>query len=813
MFKSYWTIAWRTLVRNKVYTLVNVLGLAMGVCACLVIWVIARYEFSFDRGHPDGYRIYRINSFEQYLKNESKRRTPSVLAALPEAVRRNLAGVETVAPYHLLSGAVATVVGAGKTKAAYAAEPIITGPEYFRIMHYDWLVGDAAAALDVPFSVVLTEKKARQYFGTGPLEAMIGRQVVYDDSLPVNVTGIVRDWSEHTDFPYDQFISLSTAPHSWLYQALGLDPASDRKSPAFCSVLVKLEERADATKVGAALSALADRNKWLSGLVTGVELQPLSAVHFTPVGADPGGSFRTSQLSTLYALLSISLFILTLAIINYVNLATAQSLTREKEISIRKVMGSGRGNLIVQSLAETFLLTALAGLLALLAVRPVLEAFHQFVPEGLRFEPFALTNLLFLLGMVVVTTLFAGLYPARLLSAHSPVDTLKGVGAPKGGGKWWLRKGLIVFQFTVSLIFIIGTMVIGRQIGYMLHKDLGFTSDAIVEFNTNSRKDSAGIARVKLLEAAVAHLPGIVAVARQNMPPTGMDRGMFTIKYLPKGDEPIRVEAILADEHYLGLYGIQLLAGRGAFASDTLREVVINESLSKLLGFSRPEQAIGQKITNRGVSVPIVGVVADFHKYSYREPIQPLLIAVMRCTDIAFRMDVRGERAGSAKAILARVEQQFNAFYPHEPFEISFLDDEIAQMYAREQTMEWLMNIATVVTLFISCIGLLGLTLFTTERRTREIGIRKVLGARVSDILLLLGKEFVVLVGIALVVASAVGWYLMHRWLEDFAYRVSVGVGVFLLAGGALLVVTVLTVGVQALRAALVNPVRSLRVQ
>jgi putative ABC transport system permease protein len=810
MFKSYWTIAWRTLVRNKVYTLVNVLGLALGVCACLVIWVIVRYEFSFDRGHPDGSRIYRINSYEQFLKNEPKRRTPSVLTALPEAIRKNLAGVETVAPYHFLTDAVATVVRVGKAKVEYAAEPIVTGPEYFRIMRYDWLVGDAATALEVPFSVVLTEKKARQYFGPGSLEKMIGRQVIYNDSLPVNVTGIVRDWNEHTDFPYDQFISLSTAPHSWLYQALGLDPAVSQKGLPSCRVLVKLEERADPGKVSAALSALAEREKWLGRLVTGVELQPLSAVHFTAGSSD--GAIRTSQLSTLYALLSIALFILALAIVNYVNLATAQSLTREKEISIRKVMGSGRGNLIFQLLAETFLLTALAGLVAVTMVGPVLGAFHRFVPEGLRYEPFALTNLLFLLGITVVTTLLAGLYPARLLSAHSPVDTLKGVGAPRGGGKWWLRKGLIVFQFTVSLTFIIGTMVIGRQIGYMLHKDLGFKSDAVVDFNTNERKDSVGMARVKLLEAAIGRLPGIVAVARENMPPTGMDRGMFTIKYLPKSDEQVRVEAILADEHYLDLYNIRLLAGRSAFASDTLREVVINESLSKLLGFGRPDQAIGQKVTNRGVSVPIVGVVADFHKYSYHDPIQPLLIAVMRCTDIAFRMDTRGQPAGSAKAILARVEQQFKAFYPHAPFEFSFLDDEIAQMYEREQTMEWLMNIATVVTLFISCIGLFGLTLFTTARRTREIGIRKVLGARVGNILVMLGKDFVVLVGIALVVASAGGWWLMHRWLEDFAYRVSIGVGVFLLAGGALLVVTVVTVGAQALRAALVNPVKSLRV-
>jgi hypothetical protein len=275
-------------------------------------------------------------------------------------------------------------------------------------MRYDWLAGDAATALADPFSVVLTEKKARQYFGTGSLDGMIGRQIVYNDSLPVHVTGIVLDWPGHTDFPFNQFISLSTAPHSWLYQALWLDPAIPQKGiPGSSHVLVKLEERADPRKVGAALSALAEREKWLGGLMTGVELQPLSAVHFTP---------------------------------------------------------------------------------------------------AVRFEPFAPANLLFLSGITIITTLLAGLYPARLLSAHS----------------------------------------------------------------------------------AIGHLPGIAAVARENMPPTGMDRGLFTIQYLARSEEHIPVEGIKADEHYLDLYNIRLLAGKGAFASDTLREVVINESLSKLLGFSRP---------------------------------------------------------------------------------------------------------------------------------------------------------------------------------------------------------------------------------
>ena len=803
-------MAWRTLVRNKIYTVVNVLGLALGICACLVIWVVVRYEFSFDRNHPDGSRVYRINSYMQILKDEPERLTTTVLAGLPEAVRKEVPGVEIVAPYHILGHDTATVVGTGKHKTNYPAKPIVAGPEYFRIMTYDWLAGNEQTALVNPFSVVLTESSARKYFGTGPLNNLIGREIVYQDSLHVHVSGIVADWSGHTDFPYTDFISESTVDHSFLLQTLGLDPSQAHGFGTMEAALLKLGPTTDPGRVNAEVSAVYERLGLNRSLWPRVELQPLRAVHFTATGSESGIS--TSQLSVLYALLSTALFILVLAIINYVNLATAQSLTREKEISIRKVMGSGRINLIAQLLTETFLLTALAGMIAVTAAGPVLHVFQQFIPPGLQFSPFAPANLLFLPGITVVTTLLAGLYPARLLSAHSPVAALKGAGAPKGSEKWWLRRGLIVFQFTISLFFIMGTMVIGRQIFFMTHHDLGFRSDAIVSFyNTDAGTDSVGTARS--LEAAIRQVPGVADVARENMPPMGTDRGLFTIRSGANSTDRLRVEALMADEHYIPLYGIRLLAGRNLFPGDTLKEVVINESLSRALGFRSPDEAIGKQIYTSNKYVPIVGVVADFHKYSYRAPIQPLLIAGMACTDIAVRLETRGRSAGEVRAILARIERQWKAFYPHRSFEFRFFDDDIAQLYQREQTMEWLMDIATGITLLISCIGLFGLTLFTTGRRTREIGIRKVMGARVTDILTLLGKDFVVLMLIALVIASAGAWYGMHRWLQNYAYRVSIGADVFLLAGGALLLVTVLTVGAQSLKAALVNPIKSLRTE
>ncbi|PWT72236.1 MAG: hypothetical protein C5B59_16145 [Bacteroidetes bacterium] len=808
MFKSYWTIAWRTISRNKIYTLVNVAGLALGTCACLVIWVVVHYEFSFDRDRPDRDRIYRINSYEQLLKNEPERLTPMVAADLPAAVRKGAPGVDIVASYRVLPNDTALVTG--EKKQPYAVRSIVAGPEYFQVMVYQWLAGNARIAMEQPFGVVLTESRARLYFGQGALNGFIGRQIVYQDSLPVHVTGIVADYPGNTDFAYTDFISWSTVDHSFLLQTLELDPEVQYKEPPVLNVLVKLAPRTDPVRTAGVISNIF---KGLpAGILTRVELQPLSQVHFTQSIGDT--TLTTRQVSTLYSLLAIAFFILALAIINYVNLATAQSLSREKEITIRKVMGSGRARLTAQLLTETAMLTSLAGMIAVLFVGPTLSLFHEYLPKQLVFQPLSPANLLFLLGIIVTVTLLAGLYPARMFSTHSPARSLSGGNTYRGSGKWWLRKGLIVFQFTVALLFIIGTMTMGRQIGFMMHKELGFRTDAIVEFITGQRTDSAGLSRVKLLEHAIAGLPGVAAVSRNNMLPGGTrDRGISLVYYRRLSDDPIRAETIKADENYIPLFGVRLLAGRNLFPSDTLKEVVINESLSRQLGFHTPDEAVGVQINVRSKDVSIVGVVADFHKYSFREPIQPLLIAGISCIDLAVRLDMKGETAAEAHATLSRIERRWKEFIPHRPFEYYFFDDEIAQMYQREMSLQWLMNIATGITVFISCIGLFGLTLFTTERRTREIGIRKVMGARVTDILTLLGRDFVLLVGIALVIATAGGWWMMHRWLQDYAYRVMIGPDIFLLAGGALLVVTVLTVGIQSLRAALVNPVKSLRTE
>ncbi len=806
MLKSHFMIAWRVLERNKVYAAVNVLSLALGICACIVIGTIAKYEFSFDRHQPNRDRIYQVVSYRQITNDDPVTVVPIVPPELPAIMATDLPGAEKVAPYHLLPDATVNIPEApGHT---FMAKPIVAGPEYFSIMHYSWLVGSPEIALTEPFKVVLTEKSARLYFGPLSPEAILGRRIVYNDSVTVSVAGIIKDWSHNTDFPFTDFISISTARQKFLAGTLGLDTANAKDIPYTSRVLLKLAKGVDAKHVNASLTSLFNRSlhpKFYSG----AGLQRLSEIHFAASDSDAG--IRTRNKPTLYILMAISVFILLLAIINYVNLATAQSISRDKEISIRKVLGSSRTSIILQFLSETLVLTLLAIVLASLFVQPVLSAFRTFIPEGVHFDPLEFGTLFFLLCITIITTLLAGIYPARLLSSSRPKLSLQNAAASRGSEKWWLRRALIVFQFTVSLAFIIGSLVIGRQIHFMLHTDPGFHSDAIGSVSTNESGNN--MERVKLIESALSSLPGVSQVARQDMPPMGMDMGITTVQYAALPDQKISVQMIKGDENYIPLYKIRLLSGRNLLPSDTMREVVVNESLSRLLGFTEPEQAIGKMIFTRNKIVPIVGVVADFHKSSFREVVKPLLITGMACTDLAIRLETKNRPASEARIILSRVQEEWKNFYPHTPFEFSFLDDEIAQLYRKEQTTSWLMKIAMGITLFICCIGVFGLTMFTAQRKTKEIGIRKVLGASISDILVLMGKDFMYLVLFALIIASPIAWLFMNRWLQDFAYRISFGPDLFLLSGAALLAVTLITVSWYSLKAARSNPVNSLKVE
>ena len=808
MIRNYFKIAWRNIVRHKIFTFINVLGLATGICICLVIYGIASFEYSFDTFHPDKERVYRLVA-ETVENTGDKGGRDQIPAPIPVAGHASLPGLQEMVAYIPYPAKIA--IGGGghavfdnKLINSWGVSSILTGAAWFNIFKYDWLAGNAAGALSRPFQLVITESRARLYFGWLTLDKMIGRQVIFNDSLRLTVSGIVKDWNKNTDFPYTEFISIGTIDNSFLKKDLNLTDWGNEHGGHDTRALVKLAPGASPAAVDRQLAGLIGRNMKIdSGTSFRVRLQALADVHFN-ASIDDGR--RKAHLPTMYGLEAIAVFILLIAAINFINLSTAMSIRRAKEIGIRKVLGSKRADLIFQFLAETLILTFFSLCLALLFVQPVLGAFHSFLPDGIRFHFGSPATMSFVLCLLLVTALLAGLYPAKVLSSYEPVVVLKGGDVHLGGRKGYLRKGLIVFQFTVSLVFIIGVLVVRDQINYIRNKDLGFESHAVVSIDTDWQ-DS--LSKVSLLAEEIKHVPGVEQVALQSFPPLTPIYTGLTVQY--KGKTPIEVPGVVqcGDEHFIALYKMKLLAGRNYRNSN---EYVINETCAKALGFADARAAIGQIIGIAG-DHPIVGVVADFHEKSLREVIKPVVFLNIQpgMRNIAVKLAGSGGQAGSLSSTLGQIEKEWKSVYPGQPFVYSFLDESIAAMYTQERKTAILISVAMFLTIFISCMGLLGLSMFNAQQRTREIGIRKVLGASVANIMALLSRDFVVLVALAFAIASPVAWYFMNEWLQGFAYRIFIGWWIFGLAGFGAVSVALLTVGFHSFKAAVANPVKSLR--
>jgi ABC-type antimicrobial peptide transport system permease subunit len=523
---------------------------------------------------------------------------------------------------------------------------------------------------------------------------------------------------------------------------------------------------------------------------------------------------RTAHKPTLYGLMAIAFFILLLAIINFVNLSTAQSIRRAKEIGVRKVLGGSRLSLVFQFLTETMILTSFSTALGLLLVNPTLYFFRSFLPPGLSFRIFDPATILILTVTTFITALLAGWYPAKVLSSYAPALTLAAASESRAGRQWLLRKGLIVFQFTVSLVFIIGSIVITDQLKYARNIDPGFNADAILTVET-PRGDS--LSKITVLKEMFRKIPGIDQVALQWVSPmTDNTRGM-RLKIRPTDKKDIGVTQVAGDESFIPLYQIRLLAGRNLTASDSVKEFVINETLARRLGYSKFDQALGATLYWNDRPYPIVGVVADFHTKSLHDPITPLCIINRpeREGTLAIKLASKGNRVQmiSVTAVLSRAEKAWKSIYPDKPFSYRFYDESLALLYEKDSQTATLINTSMGIAIFISCIGLFGLALFTAEKRAKEVSIRKILGASVKSITFLLCKDFILLVIIALITASPIAWYGMNRWLRSFAFHIDIGITTFIIAGAAAVTIALLTVAWQAVRAARANPIKNLKTE
>lgn len=811
MISNYFKTAWRHIIRHKHYTAINIVGLALGICGCLVIYLIASFEFSFDTFHPDKDRIYCVDASLSSASNghgHGIEHWNAVPAPLPDAMRSEMSGLEKVAAFQHYNPRVKIMEENKTVKTFDGMRAIIAEPDYLDILRYTWLSGDRKTALNQPLTVVLTQSRAKTYFGDLHPEEIIGKRITYDDSLNVTVTGILKDWNKNSDFNFSEFISFSTINSSFLKNQFQLDNWYNLNSSS--QELVKLPANVSPSKIDAQFPSFVKRHLDPdSHTQLHIRLQPFTGIHFH---REYGGGGMKADLAVLYILSAVAIFILLIAAVNFINLSTALSIQRTKEIGIRKVLGSGRKAILIQFLTETFTLALLAVVIAVVTVQPLLKLFADYIPPGVNFQIANLSTWLFLLGIAVFTTLLAGLYPARLLSAFRAAYSLKGEVNDKIGQKGHLRKSLIVFQFTLSLIFIIGTIVISKQLDFMQTQDLGFKPNAIITLRS-LWNDRTG--KMKVLAEQLKLVPGVNQVITEAFPPMGFVHMGNGIRLQGSGDQPIQVSVHAGNEYYLPFYGMKVVAGRNLFHSDSVREYLINQTAARALGFSNPRQAVGKLLIlgegNQGL--PIAGVVADFYENSFHQQIMPIVIANNPRVEngIALKLDASEYSKSDIQKLVSAIEKQWKIVYPEEPFEYSFLGDSIARLYESDKQTQWLMKTATLITIFISCMGLFGLAMFTTERRTKEIGIRKVMGASVTNILYMLSREITALVAISLCVASPVAAFFMQKWLQGFAYRTSLNLWAFIVAGSGVLFIALATISYQAIKAAAANPVISLR--
>lgn len=816
MFKNHFTVAFRNFWRNKTFSFINVLGLSIGISASLVIFLIVYYEKSYDRFEKDGGRIYRVVMDTKF--NGMEGNSAAVPAPLSSAIQNEVTGIDETVPVMTFQGdGTAKVIvenNAGKEVIFKKQEDIVfTNPQYFQLLPFKWVEGSQQTSLKEPFSVVLSESKAQIYFPDVAMSDIIGKQIKYNDVTAI-VTGIVKDLNEHTSFNANEFISFSTIAKTNLQNQFMMDVWNDWMS--YSSVYLKISKNNTSLKAEQQINSLykkynkdahKDANNYMS-----FKLQPLNDIHFNSTYA----SFnqRIANNKTLYGLTAIAIFLLLLGCINFINLTTAQASHRAKEIGIRKTMGSSKRNLVFQFLSETFLITLIATILSLGLTPLLLKIFADFIPAGLKFDLFNQPSLIVFLVLLISTVSFlSGLYPALILSGFKPVLVLKNQ-AFSGSSQTrnaWVRKTLTVSQFVIAQFFVIATVMISRQIDYSINMDMGFNKEAVIYFDLP--RDTVKTHAPQLMNEIKA-LPGVAMASSAFLAPAEEGAAFANISY-NNGKEELKPNAQIrwGDPDFIKLYDIKILAGRNVLPSDTVKELLINESYAHALGFANADDALNIQLKMWKKSVPVVGIMKDFHDLSVKSIINP--VAFGAANGNIFHVKLNANNAGGVqwKSTIAGIENAYKQIYPAEDFNYKFMDETIAKFYTAEQKTAGLLKLATGLTILISCLGMLGLVIYTTNIRTKEIGIRKILGASASNIVSILSKDFVKLVLIAFVIAAPAAWWAVYKWLQEYAYKTNMSWWIFVMCGLFMLLIALITLSIQTIKSAVANPVKSLRTE
>lgn len=808
MWQRSWKIAWRNLWRQRNYTLINVLGMAVSIGACLLLFRLVRYERSFDRHHSNFDRIGRV--ITQSVSAEETAYTPGIPIPAMDAMQSGVPQFEQFARLHSFwpQITVVTTPGGSDGEKKFATDDMkevsaFIEPAFFRIFDWQWLAGDPVSTLTEPNSAVLTQRVAEKCFGSW--KNAPGKMILLDNAVEVAVKGVISNPPDNSDFPFNLLVSYETLrkhPDDFgFYPEWGSNSSNDQAWALL--PLASQFAQADALLAGIGKEEYKNDHARVKHL-----LQPLARQHFD----DEVGHLGTHTVTQgrLLTLSLIGLLILIMACFNFINLATAQASSRSKEVGVRKTLGSSRQQLIGQFLGETALtvLTAVAlgavfaGLLA-----PLMSQVSD-VPANLAFlsDPVMLA---FLLVLTVGVSLVAGFYPAIVLAGFDPVQAIKNKISSRTIGGVSLRKALVFFQFCIAQALIIGTLVAVSQMNHIRNMDLGFDADLVYTLSGLS-SDSAGLTRLETFKTQLLQLPSVESVSFGTDVPSSGNNWYTNFGYgRGKNDAPFTTSLKMADADYLKTYGLRLVAGRPYIQTDTVREVIVNMTLLRKLGVTDPQEAIGQEIRLGGSAwKPIVGVVNDFNSSSARDPLRPIVIACRKKFYDVAGIKIRPENMA---ATTAAIKQTFETNFPEKVYHGRYFDERIAEFYRDEDRFTAITKSFALLAVFISCLGLFGLASLLAAQKTKEIGIRKVLGASVSSVVGLLSKDFLLLVLLAFLAAAPLAWWSMNLWLENFEFRTQIGWSIF--AGTAILALLVafFTISFQAIRAALANPVNSLR--
>jgi predicted permease len=810
MFQNNLKIGWRNLRKNKLYTLINVIGLTVGIAAVLLIYRVVSYELSFNKNFQHYDRIVRVVSSVTKADGEAEHNV-CVPAPAGEMLVSSVAQFEKKSRIKEFWGALTIQNPNGgpplkKFSNGEGETAFFVEPDFFQIFDLRWLAGDPGTAVSTPNTIVLARSWAEKCFGSW--ENAYGKTVFIDNLYPVQVAGVVEDLPVNCDFPLPYFISYSTLKGKedyFFHDDGGWDSCSSNNQ-----VYALLGGASQFQAANAAVGKIGEQ-EYLSRK-TGERykshhLQPLSELHHDDRYGHSGTHIVPK--SRLKVLAAIGVLILALACFNFINLATAQASLRAKEVGVRKTLGGNRGQLIGQFMSETGIIVGIAVLLGA-NVASIAAPLLQFVSSVPNEQPFMAQPAvwLFLAATGLVVTLLAGLYPSLALAGYQPVKALRSKAEKNLLGGAGLRKSLVVLQFVIAQGLIIGAIVTILQLDFIRSQDLGFQKDLVYTFQFGS--DSLSIARQAALRQAVLQVPTVEALSFSSDQPASGNTWSSNFRYGSRPeDERFSTTVKFADENYQGAYGIEMLAGRWLAASDTMREAVINHTMLKKLGIAEAEEAIGEIFHLWGSRhLRIVGVTEDFHTHSFRQEHQPLVLTTNKAFFWTAGAKIRPDNLGETTAA---IKSAYDAVLPEQVFQGAFLDESIAQFYEDDRRLSTTCKAFGVLAILISCLGLFGLATHAAAQRVKEIGVRKVLGATISGIVGLLSKDFLKLVLLSLLIASPLAYFFMEKWLQGFVFRIQIHWSVFVLTGLVALVVAFLTVSYQSLKAALADPVKSLR--